>query len=124
MTSTGTKAALSLTEDHRLILEQVGRFARDEFFALQARMDREEWWPEHAFPALGAHGYLGVTAPTDLGGAGLDFFHSGLVLQAVAHWNPAVALGILAHENLCLNNILANSPAALCERFIPAMCEG
>jgi isovaleryl-CoA dehydrogenase len=121
---TGSTPSFSLSEDHRLILEQVGRFARDEFFGLQERMDRDEWWPEHAFPALGANGYLGVTAPTDLGGAGLDFFASGLVLQAVARWNPAVALGILAHENLCLNNILANSSARLCERFVPGMCEG
>jgi isovaleryl-CoA dehydrogenase len=87
-------------------------------------MDDEEWWPPEAFPALGANGYLGVTVPAELGGAGLDFFSSGLVLQAVAHFNPAVALGILAHENLCLNNILHNAGPELCERYIPGMCEG
>jgi isovaleryl-CoA dehydrogenase len=62
-----------LAEDHRLLLEQVGRFAQREFFGLQERMDADEWWPEGAFPALGANGYLGVTAPAELGGAGLDF---------------------------------------------------
>jgi hypothetical protein len=43
-----------LAEDHRLLLEQVGRFAQREFFGLQERMDADEWWPEGAFPALGA----------------------------------------------------------------------
>jgi isovaleryl-CoA dehydrogenase len=115
---------VSVSEDHRMILEQVGRFAHDRFFSLQERMDRDEWWPEDAFPALGANGYLGVTAPAELGGAGLDFFASGLILQAIARWNPAVALGVLAHENLCLNNILANADADLAKRVIPGMCQG
>jgi isovaleryl-CoA dehydrogenase len=113
-----------LGADHRLIVEQVERFAHDEFFALQERMDDEEWWPEDAFAKLGGAGYLGVTVPPELGGAGLDFFASGLVLQAVAHWNPAVSLGILAHENLCLNNILHNASPELAERYIPGMCDG
>ena len=53
-----------------------------------------------------AEGFLGVTAPASLGGAGLDLFASGLVLQAIARWNHAFALSWVAHENLCLNNIL------------------
>ena len=117
-------AAFGLTDDQREILEQVGRFARAELHPLQQRMDDEEWWPEHVFGLLGANGYLGVTAPAELGGAGLDFFASGLVVQAVARWNPAVALSLLVHENLCLNNILANAGAALQRRYVPAMCEG
>jgi isovaleryl-CoA dehydrogenase len=75
-------------------------------------------------PLLGESGYLGVTAPVALGGAGLDFFTSGLVLQALAHWNPAVSLGVLAHENLCLNNIVHNAGPQLLERYVPGMCEG
>jgi isovaleryl-CoA dehydrogenase len=117
-------SGFGLTDDQREILEQVDRFARTELHPLQQRMDDEEWWPEHVFPLFGDNGYLGVTAPTELGGAGLDFFASGLVVQAVARWNPAVALSLLVHENLCLNNILANAGEELRRRYIPAMCDG
>jgi isovaleryl-CoA dehydrogenase len=120
----GTQPWFDLGSDHRLLLEQVERFAEHEFFALQQRMDDDEWWPEHAFGTLGANGYLGVTVPTELGGAGLDFFTSGLVLQALSKWNPSIALGVLAHENLCLNNILANASQEIQERYIPGMCDG
>jgi isovaleryl-CoA dehydrogenase len=113
-----------LTADQREIVEQVERFARAELFPLQERMDNEEWWPEHVFGLLGEHGYLGVTAPAQLGGAELDFFASGLVIQAVARWNPAIGLALLAHENLCLNNVLANAGDALCDRYVPGMCDG
>jgi isovaleryl-CoA dehydrogenase len=123
--ATGTAARqFGLDDDQREILEQVDRFARNELHGLQQRMDDEEWWPEQTFPLFGEHGYLGVTVPVELGGAGLDFFASGLVVQAVARWNPAIALSLLAHENLCLNNILANGSDELCARYLPGMCEG
>jgi isovaleryl-CoA dehydrogenase len=124
MPATEASSGFGLTADQREILEQVDRFARIELHPLQQRMDDEEWWPEHVFPLFGDNGYLGVMAPTELGGAGLDFFASGLVVQAVARWNPAVALSLLVHENLCMNNILANAGEKLRRRYIPAMCEG
>jgi isovaleryl-CoA dehydrogenase len=113
-----------LTDEQQEILEQVDRFARNELHPLQQRMDDEEWWPEQTFPLLGEHGYLGVMAPPELGGTGLDFFASGLVVQAVARWNPAIALSLLVHENLCMNNILANGSDELCRRYVPRMCDG
>lgn len=123
--STATSSPwFALGHDHQLILEQVERFAKDRFWPVQERMDTEEWWPADAFPALGAAGYLGCTVPTELGGAGLDFFSSALVAQALSKWNPAVGLAVLAHENLCLNNILANGSPDLVERFIPGMSNG
>ena len=111
-------------DDQQEIVEQVERFARKELHPLQPRMDDEEWWPEHVFPLLGSNGYLGVTAPAELGGAGLDFFTSGLVVQAVARWNPAIALALLAHENLCLHNVVVNADEELLSRFVPGMCNG
>jgi isovaleryl-CoA dehydrogenase len=124
MVEEGAVPWFELGSDRRLVLEQVERFAHRRFHALQERMDAEEWWPEGAFRALGENGYLGVTVPSELGGAGQDFFTSGLVLQALAKWNPAIALGVLAHENLCLNNILANASDDICERYLPGMCNG
>ncbi len=113
-----------LTGDQREILEHAERFARAELGPLNARMDDEEWWPEQVFPKLGEVGYLGITAPPELGGAGLDLFTSGLIGQAIARYNPAVALSWGAHENLCLNNILRNADDDQRARFIPKLASG
>lgn len=106
------------------VLDQADRFARAELHPLAKRMDDEEWWPPEAFRLIGANGYFGVTAPPALGGAGADLFTSGLVLQAIARWNHALALSWVAHENLCLHNILRNATPSQLEKYAPPLCSG
>lgn len=87
-------------------------------------MDREEWWPQHVFPQLGRDGYFGITAPAEHGGAGADLFTSGLVLQAFARWNHALALSWVAHENLCLNNLCLHADTRQRSKYLPGLCAG
>jgi len=118
------QATTGLSQDRLHILESADRLARERLAPLAVRMDAEEWWPDEEFRGLGREGFLGVTAPESLGGANLDLFASGLVCQAIARWNHALALSWVAHENLCLNNILRNANAEQRERFIPGLCDG
>lgn len=113
-----------LSNEEQEILDQADRFARNELYPLAQRMDDEEWWPEQAFPLIGGTGYFGVTAPAQYGGAEMDLFASGLVVQAFARWNHALALSWVAHENLCLNNILRNANAEQLQRYLPKLCAG
>ena len=104
-----TQRFSGLSNDELEVLEQADRFARQELYPLSQRMDDEEWWPPDAFAKIGATGYFGIPVPEAYGGAGLDLFTSGLVLQAFARWNSALALSWVAHENLCLYNIYRNA---------------
>jgi len=106
------------------MLGQADRFARAELYPLAQRMDDDEWWPPEAFAVIGANGYFGITAPETQGGAGADLFTSGLVLQAFARWNHALALSWVAHENLCLHNLLRNASEEQKARYVPALCSG
>ncbi|RJF89585.1 isovaleryl-CoA dehydrogenase [Oleomonas cavernae] len=113
-----------LTPDQQEILDQADKFGRGELHDLCPRMDNEEWWPPQAMPALARMGFLGVTVEPELGGAGSDFFTSGLITQGLARWNHAVALSYVAHENLCVNNIARNASPALRERYLPGLLDG
>ncbi len=113
-----------LTPDQREVLDQADRFARAELAPLQQRMDDEEWWPPQVMPALARMGFLGVTAPAELGGGEADFFTSGLIAQGLARWNHAISLSYAAHDNLCLNNILRNGNDDVRRRYIPRLCDG
>ncbi len=117
-------AEFALSPERQEILNQADRFARDELWPLQQRMDDEEWWPPHVMARLAKMGFLGVTASSDYGGAESDFFMSGLITQGLARWNPAIALSYVAHENLCLNNIARNASEEIRRRYLPGLCDG
>ena len=117
-------AQFDLTPDQQLILEQADKFARKELYALSERMDREEWWPQDAFPKIGDAGLFGITIPEDYGGAGLDLVSAGLVAQAFSRWNHALALSYIAHDNLCANNIYRNGSEAQRRKYLPGLCSG
>ena len=113
-----------LSSDEQQILDQADHFAQQELYPLAPRMDAEEWWPGEAFPLIGRTGYFGIPVPESHGGAGLDLFTSGLVLQAFSRWNHALALSWVAHENLCLYNIYRNANDAQRQRYLPGLCSG
>jgi len=106
------------------ILSQSDRYAREQLYPLQQRMDDEEHWPQDLFQHLARDGYLGITLPEKFGGAGMDLFAFGMILQSISKWNPAVALSLGAHENLCANNILRNGSPDQCQRLLPRLCDG
>lgn len=109
---------------YREIHDQAFRFARDRLHPLLARMDDEDWYPPDLMRELAGAGYLGITAPPALGGAGLDLFASGMVAEAMAYWNLNASCIWGPHENLCLNNLLRNGDAAQQARYVPRLCSG
>jgi isovaleryl-CoA dehydrogenase len=114
----------ALHADDQAVLDAADKFARTVLAPLSGRMDNDEWWPPEAFAQIGAAGFMGATVPTEYGGAGMDLFSSGLVCQAFARWNPALALSWAAHDNLCVNNIFRNASEVQRRRYLPGLCNG
>ena len=113
-----------LTEAQRAVFDAAFRYAEAELHPLLARMDDEDWYPDHLMAQLGADGYCGLTVPEAMGGAGMDLFSAGLVAEAFGYWNLNAAFIWGPHENLCLNNILRNGTAEQIARFVPDLCAG
>lgn len=113
-----------LDDDQRAVLDLADRFGRNELAPLAPRMDDEEWFPEGIFERLGAQGLLGATIDEAYGGAGMPLFEAGLVVQAFARWNHALALSYVAHDNLCANNIANNASEAVKQKYLPGLCSG
>jgi isovaleryl-CoA dehydrogenase len=104
--------------------DQAGKYFMATLHPLNQRMDDEEWWPAEAFRAIGEMGYLGQTIPEEYGGAGLDYLTSGLLAEQMAVANGAMALSVVAHDNLCANNIYRNGSEEQRRKFLPDLCSG
>jgi isovaleryl-CoA dehydrogenase len=87
-------------------------------------MDKEDWFPEEEFRALGAQGLLGMTVPAAYGGAELDVLSQCFVCEAVSYWNHAFAASMLASDNLCVNNLVRNANAQQKSIYLPRFCDG
>lgn len=116
--------AFDLDADQRAILDLASNFARQELHALSAKMDDEEFWPADTFRKIGESGFLGVSIPQEYGGAGMDLVSAGLVAQGFARWNHALALSMVAHDNLCANNIYRNGNETQRRKYLPDLCSG
>lgn len=115
---------LPLSPEHRALYDAALRYAEAELHPLLARMDDEDWYPPQLLPKLGADGYCGLTAPVELGGAGMDLVGAGVVAEAFGYWNTNAAFIWGPHENLCLNNILRNGTPEQIGRFAPPLIAG
>jgi len=118
------KANYALSDDQQAIIDHVDRIAREVLHPLQEKMDAEEYWPDDLFAKMGELGLLGITAPVELGGSGMDEFTQALVTEVISKWNPAVGLSHGAHDNLCLNNLLRNGSSAQKAKYVPGLCSG
>ncbi len=117
-------SAFDLGPDERAVLDQADRFGRNELYPIAEKMDAEEWWPAETFRKIGENGFLGATIPEDYGGAGMGLLSAGLVVQAFGRWNHALTLSLVAHDNLCANNIYRNGNEAQRRKYVPGLCSG
>jgi isovaleryl-CoA dehydrogenase len=73
---------LALGEDYQAFYDAAFRYAKEQLHPLLAKMDDDDWYPPTLMSDLGRDGFVGITAPTEYGGAGLDLFSAALVAEA------------------------------------------
>jgi isovaleryl-CoA dehydrogenase len=85
---------------------------------------REEKFNRELFRKCGELGLLGVTAPEQYGGSGMDATAAVIVHEELAAADPAFCLAYLAHSMLFVNNLAYNASPEQCARLLPAACAG
>jgi butyryl-CoA dehydrogenase len=73
-----------LTEEQRLVRDTARDFAMREIAPKAAELDKTARWPSEIIQRMGELGLLGMTIPTELGGAGLDALSYALAMEEVS----------------------------------------
>ena len=122
--TTPNLASFGFAEEYQAVYDMSYRYGRDELYDLAPRMDKEDWFPEEQFRAMGQQGLLGTTIPTEYGGAGLDVLAQCFICEAVSYWNHALAASLLASDNLCVHNLVRNANQDQKNTYLPRFADG
>src|SRR5690242_9497055 len=113
-----------LTEGQRQIHEMARQFAQRELAPTAAERDRASRFPREAVAKMGALGMMGMTVPTDYGGAGTDYVSYVLAIMEIAAACGASSTAFQVHNSLVCLGILKHGTEEQKRRFLPALASG
>ena len=115
---------LQLTEEERLIRETGRAFAQGELQPRVANAYLNETIDAGLFKELGSVGLLGITIPTEYGGAGASYVSYGLVAREVERVDSGYRSMMSVQSSLVMHPIHAFGSEAQRRKFLPALVTG
>ncbi len=112
------------TDEHRMLRELVSEFTRNEVEAQASTWDREGRLNVELLRKVGELGLLGVTIPSEAGGAGMDSVAAVIVHHELSKSDPGFCLAYLAHSMLFVNNFYYCSNEGQRERYLDKVVTG
>ncbi|WMS42600.1 isovaleryl-CoA dehydrogenase [Acuticoccus sp. MNP-M23] len=113
-----------LGEDLDMLRDQVRTFSADRIAPIAADVDRNNEFPIHLWPEMGALGLHGITVAEEEGGAGLGYLAHCVAMEEVSRASASVGLSYGAHSNLCINQIARNGTPEQRARYLPRLISG
>ena len=112
------------SEQQRMVRDMVRGFAAEKLRpGAQARDERGEF-PAEIFAELAGLGLLGMLAPEEVGGAGMDVLSYLLAIEELARGDASVAVGVSVTNSVCQWPILRFGCEALKRRVLPPLARG
>lgn len=99
-------------------------FAEKEMRPVVMRYDEPGEFPREIVDKLAGLGFLGMTWPESLGGAGLTDLESIAVIEELAKVDPSIALTVASHNSLCTGHIMLHGSDAQKARYVPDLASG
>jgi isovaleryl-CoA dehydrogenase len=112
------------TPEHTLLRQTVRSFAREQVEPQALEHDREERFNVTLFRQLGELGLLGITVPSEYGGAGMDAVAAVIVHEELSAVDPGFCLAYLAHSMLFVNNFCRNANDDQRRRYLDKVTSG
>lgn len=115
---------MQLNEDQRMIQDMVRAFAAAELQPLAAQVDEQARFDPGVLQKLAAVNLLGLLAPAEVGGAGVDYATFTLAIEEVARVCGSTALLLVTHNALGAAAIAMHGSAALREAWLGRCARG
>ncbi|HVJ15703.1 MAG TPA: acyl-CoA dehydrogenase family protein, partial [Polyangiaceae bacterium] len=124
-TSFDTLLALDevLTEEERLVAENVRRFVRERYLPRSGELYEKEEFPRDLIPEIAELGLLGASLQ-GYGCAGMSSVEYGLMLRELEYGDSGLRSFVSVQGSLAMYAIWAFGSEAQKQKFLPAMAAG
>jgi alkylation response protein AidB-like acyl-CoA dehydrogenase len=114
----------ALTDEERLILDTVRRFAHERVAPRAAAIDRDAVFPADLVQQMGELGLMGVCLPSAFGGAGQSFVLFAMIVEELCKACASTGLIMDVTISLCAEPILLFGTEAQKQRFLTPLATG
>jgi len=114
----------SLTETQEQIRDLAREFAAEHIAPKAAEWDRTKEFPRDVIDQLGALGFLGMRAPDEYDGMGLDLLTYLLVIEELAAADASLAVSVAIHNSIPTTMLVRHGTEAQKERWLRPMARG
>ena len=115
---------VELSEEVRLLCDEVRRFIRNEVDPLSRRIEEEDDIPEALVQKAREMGLFGLTIPDEFGGSGLDLAGKCAIEEEMGKTNYGFATLIGNHTGISTTGIVAMGSEAQKRKYLPRMATG
>lgn len=113
-----------LHDDERMIRDSVTRFVNNDVVPLMAESFEQAEFPRQLIKQSADLGLLGLTLPTEYGGAGASYVAYGLVCQELERGDSGLRSFVSVQSSLCMYPIFRYGNEEQKRRFLPGMAAG
>jgi len=113
-----------LSEEQRMLKEQVARFVDDQVIPLAPEIDQDGAFPEKNFKTMADMGLFGISIPVEYGGSGVDLLSCVLVMEELGRGCASTANTFGSHAILCTENIYRNGNDEQRRKYLPDLIAG
>jgi len=114
----------SLTEGQKAVQKVARDFAEKEMRPVVMKFDESQEFPREIIDTLGGLGFMGMTWPEELGGAGLTDLEAVVIIEELARVDPSVALTVASHNSLCTGHLMLFGDEAQKRKYVPDLASG
>ncbi len=114
----------NLTESQRAVQDLARQFAEEEIRPHVMKYDESQEFPHEIVKKAAELGFLGMTWPEELGGAGLSELEAIVIIEEIAKVDPSVALTVASHNSLCTGHIMKFANDEQKKKYVPDLASG
>lgn len=113
-----------LTNDQKMLQDQVRKFAQTELAPLAAEIDKSAEFPWATLKKMAQLGLLGVIVPEQYGGSGFDFVSLAIAIEEISRACASTGVIVAVNNSLTTYPILQFGNEDQKKKFLPPLCSG